>query len=618
LIAALLFGGIAWVQVWLGGTRPAYAYPGYLLVGGAGLLSAVAIGMKRITPHWGTLVWTSLFFGYLMVRTWFSPLQFLATANLFLIVAALITYFLSAAFLTGVQPRLLLIAGFLLLAIGHLGVGLTQYILGNNFLPFGYVRPDYGSRASGFYVCPNHFAGFLESLALLVLALALFARLRIWIRIVLIYLAAAALAGVLISGSRGGYLSSGTGLVVLVIYAFYHSFRVAPSRLRQLLLGAIGVGGMALLLGSIFVTRSELLTQRFGSIIEPKDLRPRLWQAALGQFALDPAIGTGAGTYLVYGRKFRDPSVQTDPVYAHNDYVQLLAEYGATAGVLLIGFLAAHLYSAWKFIRQMLRWLQQNEKAFSSSLALVIGASLGIIGLMVHSFFDFNLQIPGNTLFVAFLFGILANPGVQWDKEQREPRFIGWIWRVVPVLLSLILIAFVWPRWPGEVRAEAARSAFFKHSYALTIYYARQAIEYGNEDPDTFYYLGESRRQLGSQFIGTIQRDLLSAAAEAFDQGLNYFPMDERLLVKAGLNRAQLGDFAAADALFARAFEWSPNLGQVYAFYGSRLQIEGRNDEAAIAYQHSNRLSANQIATVGLNQTLEATKINKPAASPTP
>jgi len=604
-MGALLLGGIAWTQVRLGGTRPAYAYPGYLLVAGAGLLSVLAIRVKRRLPNWAVFLCTTLFFGYLLVRGFFSPLRFLATSNLLLILVALITYTLSAVFLTEVRTRLLLIGGFLLLEVGHLWVGLTQYISGNNWLPFDYVRPDYGSRASGFYVCPNHLAGFLETLALLLLAIALFGRGKAWLRIIFLYFACAGFVGIMITGSRGGYLSSGIGLVVLCIYGAYHLIRVGHFRFHQLFLGA-GVGGVALLLGFTFVTHSDLLTKRFGSIIEPGDVRPRLWQAGIHAFALDPVVGTGAGTYLIYGRKFRDPSVQTDPVYAHNDYVQLLAEYGIVAGVLFICFLAAHFLAAWNFVHWTLRWLWQNEKILSSSLALVVGAAVGILALTVHSIFDFNLQIPGNTLFVAFLFGILANPGVPWESQGREPP--TWIWRAMPVVLGLISINLILRHWRGESEAEAARLAFLKHSYVVTIYHTRRAEEYGNEDPDTFYYLAESRRMLANTLTGVDRRDFLIAAVEAFNQGLTYFPMDERSLVKGGLAYAELGDFSNADRLFARVFDWDPNLGQIYAFYGAFLELEGRNDEAAKAYRRANDLSASEIATAGLQQILETVK----------
>ena len=605
LMGALLLGGIAWTQVRLGGTRPAYAYPGYLLVAGAGLLSVLAIGVKRRIPKWGVLLCTILFFGYLLVRGLLSPLRFLATSNVLLILVALVIYSLSAVFLTEVRTRLLLIGGFLLLEVGHLWVGLIQYISGRNWLPFDYLRPDYGSRASGFYVCPNHLAGFLEALSLLLLAFAVFGRAKVWLRVVLVYFACAGFVGIIITGSRGGYLSSGIGLVVLGVYGVHHLIRIGRFRFHQLFLG-VGVGCVALLLGFTFVIHSDLLTKRFGSIIEPGDVRPRLWQAGMRAFALDPVLGTGAGTYLVYGRKFRDQSVQTDPVYAHNDYVQLLAEYGIVGGVLFICFLAAHLLTAWNFVHRMLRWLRQNDKTLSSSLALVVGAAVGILALSVHSIFDFNLQIPGNALFVAFLFGILANPGVPWDSQGPEPP--TWIWRATPLALSLLSIGLILPRWRGESEAEAARLAFLKHSYVVTIYHTRRATEYGNEDPDTFYYLAESRRMLANTLTGVNKRDFLIGAVEAFNQGLTYFPMDERSLVKGGLAYAELGDFSNADRLFARAFDWDPNLGQIYAFYGASLELEGRNDEAVKAYRRSNELSANEIATAGLQQALETVK----------
>jgi O-antigen ligase len=608
VVAALLFGGIALIQVQLGGTRPAYAYPGYLLVAAAGLLSIFLIGYKRSLPKWPLLAATSLFFGYLLVCTLFSPLRFLAIANLLLILVALIAYFLSATVLTGSRTRLFLMSGLALLGIGHLAIGVTQYVLGNNYLPFGFIRPNYGARASGFYVCPDHFAGFLESLGVILFALALFARLRTWVRILLIYLAGAYLVGVLMSGSRGGYLSVGASLLALIAYAVYHIRQVAHPRSGKLFLGASVVGCVAVLLGFTFVTRSDLLSARFSTYLEPKDVRPLIWQAAVREFELNPTFGTGAGTFLIYGRKFRDPSIQSDPIYAHNDYLQLLAEYGVIAALLWVGFIVIHGAGAWTFIRRILRWLAERNEASSTSLALVVGSALAIIGLMVHSFFDFNLQIPGNTLFVALLFGILANPGVQWEKVKKESSTAAVIWRVVPVVPAVILFIVVWPRWQGEIEAEAARLSFLEHSYVLAIHHARDAVKFGNDDPDTFYYLGESRRQLANQFSGTTRRDFLSTAATAFEQGLTYFPMDERLLVKAGLNLAELGDFPGADRLFARAFEWSPNLGQVYAFYGSRLQLEGKNEEAAAAYRHSNQLDANQIATIGLQQTLGTTK----------
>jgi len=619
-----MFAGVACTQVCLGGTRPALAYPGYLLIACAGLFSVVVLGTKRYLPGWGTLLSTCLFFGYLLIRGLFSPLAFLASANALLILAALTIYTLSAAIFTSVQSRLLLIIGFLCLEAGHLWLGLTQFASGNKWLAFDYLRPaSYGPRASGFYTCPDHLAGFLEMLALMLLAIGFFARVKAWVRILFFYFACAGCAGVLITGSRGGYLSTGAGLIVLSAYGAYHLIRVQRVQAPLVLLGA-ACGGVVVVLGLFFVTHSDLVNSRLGSIAE-QDLRPHLWQASVRAFALDPVAGTGAGTYLIYGREFRDASVQTDPVYAHNDYLQLLAEYGVIAGLLFLGFLVAHFSAAWKFVRWRLGTLQQKQKSLSSSLALVIGAAAGVAALAVHSVFDFNLQIPGNTLFAAFLFGVLANPGIPErpraedaaDAEVKRrvkvrqgnaPGSLTWIWKGLPVALSIILIGSILPRWSGESEAEAARRAFLNDSYALTIYHAKRAAEDGNEEPDLFYYLGESRRLLANQFEGATRLNFLNGAVEAFDQGLEHFPMDERSLVKGGLTQAELGDFQKADSYFNQAFKWDPNLGQIYAFYGARLQLEGRDKDAIAAYQRSNELSVNQIAIGGGRQIQDSMK----------
>jgi tetratricopeptide (TPR) repeat protein len=137
------------------------------------------------------------------------------------------------------------------------------------------------------------------------------------------------------------------------------------------------------------------------------------------------------------------------------------------------------------------------------------------------------------------------------------------------------------------------------HRVYLLSLSAKRAAEYGNEEPDLFYYLGESRRLLANQFDDAARLDFLISAVDAFDQGLKYFPMDERSLVKCGLTQAELGDFQKADIYFSQAFKWDPNLGQIYAFYGARLQLQGRDTDAIAEYQRSNELSVNQIAIGG-------------------
>ena len=53
---------------------------------------------------------------------------------------------------------------------------------------------------------------------------------------------------------------------------------------------------------------------------------------------------------------------------------------------------------------------------------------------------------------------------------------------------------------------------------------------------------------------------------------------------------AELGEFQKADIYFNR---------QIYAFYGARLQLQGRDKDAIAEYQRSNELSVNQIAIGG-------------------
>ena len=89
----------------------------------------------------------------------------------------MIVYFLTSCILTSAKARIWIMACLLLAALAHVLVGAIQVRNGNNFMPISFLqRFDYGRRASGFYVCPNHLAGLLEVLGIFGLSMVCWSR----------------------------------------------------------------------------------------------------------------------------------------------------------------------------------------------------------------------------------------------------------------------------------------------------------------------------------------------------------------------------------------------------------------------------------------------------------
>ena len=97
--------------------RPVYLIPAYGLLALAALLSwsprrhaGVSI---RVVP---ALISATVFFGYILCRTVLSPVESLARPDLFMVLACLIVYFLTAICATSPTPRLVFTSALFLLA----------------------------------------------------------------------------------------------------------------------------------------------------------------------------------------------------------------------------------------------------------------------------------------------------------------------------------------------------------------------------------------------------------------------------------------------------------------------------------------------------------------------
>lgn len=124
-------------------------------------------------------------------------------------------------------------------------------------------------------------------------------------------------------------------------------------------------------------------------------------------------IGSGFGTYPAVFRRFQPGNIPEFVNHAHNDYLEWLFEGGLLAAVLMIVFLVLYL----------LRWRKvwPREEYCPPYGFMRISAGIGLLMIGLHGLVDFNLHIPANAVFFAFLAGVFFHQATP-AKPAHSPR----------------------------------------------------------------------------------------------------------------------------------------------------------------------------------------------------
>ncbi len=573
LAVIILAIALAGMQVLIGGTRMVFSLPIYGLLALVGLLGLFA-PRSRSRASRICLAAAALFFGYVLLRAWFSPVPYIARTDIFSVLGGLVVYLFTACVFTSAKRRIGLLVFLALVALVQVVIGAIQFRDGNNFMLIPFLqRFDYGRRASGFYVCPNHFAGLVEVLGIFCFSFVGWSRWPIWGKMLLGYAGGLCYVGLALTGSRGGYVSATFSLVVFAGLTLL----VLRKAGRTMFWRAALFGGVfaIVLAGALFFgfKNSRYLSGRAQNVFDTENMRFDLWQAATEQWKLRPLLGTGSGTYLYYGRRFRTERVQLDPIEVHNDYLHLLCEYGALGGVFFLCFLGAHLQRGWQSF-QLLgpRRMTRALRLPSNHLALNIGALSALGAFLIHSFFDFNLHIPANVLLLAFVFGLLANPGVELSAEPAAPWSRFGFGRLALPLLALALAAGCYFYGPAEYFAERARMALRDERHVAATLWAKKSLKLDRNNPETYFYLGESRvRRAEGPILPEARISFAEAALAPFQEALALAPNDETFLIALGRVYDSLGRYAEGEWMFGRALAWDPRSTAVQKSYAAHL-----------------------------------------------
>jgi O-antigen ligase len=291
------------------------------------------------------------------------------------------------------------------------GFALVQGMASNGKL-YWLRTPRFGGWIYGPYVNHNHYAGLMEMLLPIPLVFFLTSHAR-GPRKILAGIAAAIMATtIFLSGSRGGMAAFAVQMAVLLV-VLLRKQKPGKSTVALGIFLIVMVGLLAWLGGGELTKRMASIHKEAAAELSG-GTRWDINRDGLKMFAMKPILGWGLGVFPEVYPQYRSFYTTFFINEAHNDYLQLLIETGALGFATMLWFLTAMYSSALKKLR--------NSPADTNG-AVTLAALLAVTGILVHSFVDFNLQIPANAaLFYVFCAIVAMEPRFSLSRRKARSR----------------------------------------------------------------------------------------------------------------------------------------------------------------------------------------------------
>jgi len=304
---------------------------------------------------------------------------------------------------------------------------------------------EYEGRATGSYFCPDHYSGLCELLAALCLGVFFSRETRPSYRYLAVVSFLVAVAGIVLSQSRGGGLT----LIVMLGAIFVCGMWQWPKGIRWYSRGA-----MASALGIMLIVTAALASpylKRFQSYVQTgkrtqtfeercdtaadswlRTPRGRMISAAIRSWRTARVWGIGPGMHRHVWPHIaptadgdretnRWPTLTNHHFHSfevHSDWVQLLQEHGLVGFALFLAATAAAAEFLLRAMRREMRacetvhWVRPDNPDYDA----LLGGALAVLAMTFHSLGDFNLQMPATTWVFAAIVAI-ALRAATWGRE---------------------------------------------------------------------------------------------------------------------------------------------------------------------------------------------------------
>jgi len=503
--------------------------------------------------HLSPVLWAVLAFaGYVSLRFTTADIHYLAEDEWTRVMLYAAFFLLLTFHVFRTQHSQVLLIVLATVAVGSSLYAAYQYFSSSDMV-WHFHRPStYARRGSGTFINPNNFAGYVAVLLPMMVAVIMAARVSVTTRFLAGYAALMFVVGLAVSASRGGLLAAGAGMLALI----FMLVRQRPFRLPALIMLAV------LLLGSFMVISQVTLAQKriedLQTVVAGQDARALLWQSAEEMWRDHLWLGVGPGHYDAVFPQYRpDILQQRKPYFAHNEYLNTLADYGLAGALLVLAAVGAAECAFRYGWKGLCRDANNLDGARSNRLALLLGASSGITAALVHAFFDYNFHIPAYALLVVFFLGLMA---VAWRADNSR-----WWWRPrVGVKVSLTILSVALATWFGlhatkrtkeaKLLSQSQKVGFDSPEYLPLL---EQAFETEPQNALTAYDIGEHYRSLSLEAKEGYEKTGRTAL-QWFTRAAKLDPHDSYIPLRQGMTLIWLGENATAKPFLAEADRLNP------------------------------------------------------------
>lgn len=262
--------------------------------------------------------------------------------------------------------------------------GLLQYY---NILPHPWWDKKY--FLSSTYVNHSHFAGFLELVIPVTIGVMLQRNKNIFKKIFLFIGLLIMLSAFIFTQSRGAWIS-----FIITLPIMYIVFLKRKMINKKTFLISCTVLILIICFLSIYSPLVRKRVDTFRTEDNSFQTRIKIWQGTYNMIKDKPITGVGIGNFSWRFPQERPKGLNYKAYFAHSDYLQLAAEMGIPAFIIIVWLLSIVVYKG----------LTNNN------YPEIIGCTTGVLCLSLHGSIDFNFHIPANMLlFIVYIAFILKS-----------------------------------------------------------------------------------------------------------------------------------------------------------------------------------------------------------------